>query len=305
MAEPALVVMAAGIGSRYGGLKQVDPVGPSGEIVLDYAVWDALRAGFAKVVFVIRRDIEDVFREKVGRSIERRVPTEYVFQRLDDLPTGFSVPEGRTKPWGTGHAVLTARDAVAEPFAVINADDYYGPGSFRVLADFLRGARQTGGAAEYAMVAFRLANTVTAHGHVARGVCTADGEGYLKTIVERTRVETFEGGIRFTEDGGKSWTPIAGDTLVSMNMWGFTPGFLDELGGRFPKFLESCADAAKSEYFLPSVVNDLIQEGKARVRVLPTEEKWYGVTYQEDRPALKAFIREQVAAGRYPERLWS
>lgn len=306
MAGPQLVVMAAGIGSRYGGLKQVDPVGPSGEIVLDYAVYDAIRAGFARVVFVIRRDIEEVFREKVGRSIEGRIDTRYVFQDLAALPSPFTVPEGRTKPWGTGHAVLSAAEAVTAPFAVINADDYYGPESFRVLADHLRAARDAGGVYDFSMVAFRLENTVTEHGHVARGVCTPTADGHLASIVERTRIETFDGGaIRFTEDGGASWTDVAGGTPVSMNMWGFTPVFMSELRDRFPAFLEKGIANPKAEYFLPSVVNDLVQEGKARVRMLTTPEKWYGVTYQEDKPELKAFIRRQIGAGRYPEKLWS
>lgn len=305
MAGPQLVVMAAGIGSRYGGLKQVDPVGPSGEIVLDYAVYDAIRAGFTGVVFVIRRDLEEVFRDKVGRSIERRLDTRYVFQELTALPSPFTVPEGRTKPWGTGHAVLSAAGAVSAPFAVINADDYYGRRSFQVLADHLRAARDAAGVYDFSMVAFRLENTVTAHGHVARGVCTATPDGRLASIVERTRIETFGGIIRFTEDNGAAWTDLPGDTPVSMNMWGFTPGFMNELRNRFPAFLAKSAGNPKAEYFLPSVVNDLIQEGRARVRILHTPEKWYGVTYQEDKPELKTFIRSQINSGRYPEKLWS
>jgi dTDP-glucose pyrophosphorylase len=305
MVGPQLVVMAAGIGSRYGGLKQVDPVGPSGEIVLDYAVYDAIRAGFAGVVFVIRRDIEEVFREKVGRSIEGRLDTRYVFQDLAALPPPYTVPEGRTKPWGTGHAVLSAAQAVTAPFAVINADDYYGQQSFQVLADHLRAARDSGGVYDFSMVAFRLENTVTEHGHVARGVCTATPDGRLASIVERTRIETSAGAIRFTEDAGATWTALPADTPVSMNMWGFTPGFMRELRDRFPAFLAKSAGNPKAEYFLPSVVNELIQEGKARVRLLQTPEKWYGVTYQEDKPQLKAFIQAQVAAGRYPAKLWS
>jgi dTDP-glucose pyrophosphorylase len=305
MAEPQLVVMAAGIGSRYGGLKQVDPVGPSGEIVIDYSIYDALRAGFQRVVFVIRRDIEDVFREKVGRSIESRVDTRYVFQQLDALPAGFAPPPGRTKPWGTGHAALVARDAVDANCAVINADDYYGPASFAILAEHLRRAHDRNGIADYAMVAFRLRNTVTEHGHVARGVCTARPDGRLASIVERPRIQTFGQAIRFSEDDGATWTDIAPDSLVSMNMWGFTPSIFDALAEGFPRFLRDRGADPKAEYFLPSVVNDLIQSGKADVRILPTDEKWYGVTYQEDKPELKAFIARQVREGRYPERLWS
>ena len=304
MAGPQLVVMAAGIGSRYGGLKQVDPIGPSGEMVIDYSVYDAREAGFEGVVFIIRRDIEEVFREKVGRSIERQIDTRYVFQELGALPPGFSVPAGRSKPWGTGHAALAAKEAVTANCAVINADDYYGPGSFKVLADYLGSAADGDGLYDYSMVAFRLRNTVTEHGHVARGVCTANPDGFLATIVERTRIETCDGGIHFTEDDGATWTDIDPESPVSMNMWGFTPSVFAELESRFPAFLEANAGNPKAEYFLPTVINDLIQEGRARVRVLPTDEKWYGVTYQEDKPELKAFIREQVANGRYPERLW-
>ena len=304
MQSPTLVVMAAGIGSRYGGLKQVDPVGPSGEIVLDYAVYDALAAGFAKVVFVIRRDIEELFREKVGRNVERRAETAYVFQQLDALPPGYAVPAGRTKPWGTAHATLTAAPEVHEPCAVINADDYYGPGSFRVLADHLRAARDSGGVYDWSMVGFRLRNTVTEHGHVARGVCTTGGGGHLATIVERTHIETAGDRIRFTDDG-EHWTDIDPESVVSMNMWGFTPSVFAELEARFAAFLAARGSGPKAEYFLPTVVNQCIQEGRARVKVLPTDEKWYGVTYQEDRPALKAFLASQVAAGRYPQKLWA
>lgn len=305
MANPQLVVMAAGIGSRYGGLKQVDPVGPSGEILLDYAVYDARRAGFDKVVFVIRKEIEDVFREKVGRAIEGQIETAYVFQELDALPQGVTVPEGRTKPWGTGHATLMAAGEVTAPCAVINADDYYGPSSYQALADFLRSAEDTGGVYNFCMIGFRLKNTVTEHGHVARGVCTTDAQGRLETIVERTRIETFGEAIRFTEDDGATWTDLDPQGPVSMNMWGFTPGVFDELSAGFPAFLESAAGNPKAEYFLPTVVNNLIQAGRAGVAVLPTEEKWYGVTYQQDKPELAAFIASQVAAGKYPEKLWS
>ncbi|NIA22124.1 MAG: nucleotidyltransferase [Anaerolineaceae bacterium] len=305
MAGPQLVVMAAGIGSRYGGLKQVDPIGPSGEIVIDYSVYDARKAGFRKVVFIIRKEIEEIFREKVGRSIELQIDTQYVFQELDALPPGFAVPAGRSKPWGTGHAVLAARGAVTDNCAVINADDYYGPGSFKVLADHLAGAADSGGVYDYSMVAFRLHNTVTEHGHVARGVCTANPDGTLATIVERTRIETCDGGIHFSEDSGVTWTDIDPRSLVSMNMWGFTPSVFEELAARLPAFLEASAGDPKAEYFLPTVVNDLVQQGQARVRVLPTDEKWYGVTYQQDKPELKSFIRDQVARGRYPQKLWS
>jgi nucleotidyltransferase-like protein len=306
MANPQLVVMAAGIGSRYGGLKQVDPVGPSGEILLDYAVYDARRAGFDKVVFIIRKEIEAAFREKVGRAIESQIDTAYVFQELSALPDGFTVPEGRTKPWGTGHAALTAAGEVTASCAVINADDYYGPSSYQALADFLNSAEDDdGGVHNFCMVGFHLRNTLSEHGHVARGICTASAEGFLEGLVERTCIEAFGDTIRFTEDNGATWTNIDGQRPVSTNIWGFTPAIFDELAAGFPAFLESAAGNPKAEYFLPTVVNNLIQAGRARVAVLPTEEKFYGVTYQEDKPELMAFIASQVAAGKYPEKLWS
>lgn len=304
MVGPQLVVMAAGIGSRYGGLKQVDPVGPSGEIVLDYAVYDAIRAGFAGVVFVIRRDIEEVFREKVGRSIEGRLDTRYVFQDLAALPPPYTVPEGRTKPWGTGHAVLSAAQAVTAPFAVINADDYYGQQSFQVLADHLRAARDSGGVYDFSMVAFRLENTVTEHGHVARGVCTATPDGRLASIVERTRIETSAGAIRFTEDAGATWTALPADTPVSMNMWGFTPDFFREAQAGFARFLTQIRDPQRTEYYLPSAVQEMMDQGKATVEVLASDDRWLGVTYPEDKPLVRAGLQRLIDAGVYPPSLW-
>lgn len=306
MAKPQLVVMAAGIGSRYGGLKQIDPVGPGGEIIIDYSVYDAIRAGFGRVVFVIRRDIEQAFREKVGCTIESRIETVYVFQELDRLPAGFAPPAGRTKPWGTGHALLCAAEAVAGPCAVINADDFYGAGSFRILADHLRAARDTGGVYDFCMVGFILGNTLTEHGHVARGVCTVSEGGTLRNIVERTRIERDGcGGARFSEDDGNTWTPLDPASIVSMNMWGFTPSIFGELRERFPKFLRENIGNLKAELFIPTVVNELLAERKAVVKVLPTEEKWLGVTYQQDRPAVREAILQKIREGVYPERLWS
>jgi NDP-sugar pyrophosphorylase family protein len=297
--------MAAGIGSRYGGLKQIDPIGPGGEIILDYAVYDALRAGFEKVVFIIRRDLEALFREKVSAKIEQRVETVYVFQELNDLPQGFCVPEGRKKPWGTGHAVLSCRGVVDRPFAVINADDFYGPGAFAALAGFLRGARDVPGQPQdYCMVGYPLRNTLSEHGTVARGICQVSPEGYLIGVQERTRIRAVDGAVKFTEDG-EQWTAIPDNSLVSLNTWGFTPGFFTELEARFPEFLRrSAAELEKAEYFLPNVVNELLSEGKARVRVLPVEEKWFGVTHPEDRPMVQAAIRSLVQAGVYPQVLW-
>ncbi len=304
MAEPQLVVMAAGIGSRYGGLKQIDPVGPSGEIVLDYAIYDAIRAGFKKVVFIIRKEIEDVFREKVGHTIDKQIETAYVFQELDKLPPGFSVPEGRTKPWGTGHAILCAREAVTGPCAVINADDFYGPDSFRVLGEYLRNAQDADGLYDFSMVGFVLNNTLTEHGHVARGICTSNADGYLENVVERTKIQRFGQKVRFTEDD-KTWTDINKASTVSMNFWGLTPVIFDELANRFPAFLEANTKNLKAELFIPTIINDLIQEGKARVKILPTTDSWFGVTYQEDKPRLKEEIQNKIATGEYPENLWA
>jgi hypothetical protein len=296
--------MAAGIGSRYGGLKQMDPVGPSGEIIIDYSMYDALRAGFERVVFIIRRDIEEAFREKVGRNLEGRAEVEYVFQDLADVPEGFSVPDTRKKPWGTGHAVRSARGKLDGNFAVINADDYYGASSYATLCDYLTTAEDSGGVGDYCLVGYVLWNTLSDHGHVARGVCGADGGGFLTEIHERTRIQKFGEAARFSEDDGETWTDVPRDSLVSMNMWGFTPGYIDALEARFPEWLERNIGEAKTEFFVPVMVGDMIAEGVARVKVLPTDEKWFGVTYRDDAPAVKAAIRGLVAAGVYPADLW-
>ncbi len=304
MASLTLLVMAAGIGSRYGGLKQIDPVGPNGEIVVDYSVYDALRAGFDKVVFVIRREMEEAFRQKVGRTVENRVETAYVLQELDDLPAGFSLPAGRTKPWGTGHAILCARDRVATPFAAINADDFYGRTAFAALAGHLRNAADSGGIYDYAMVGYVLENTLSEHGHVTRGVCAAGEDRCLVDIRERERIRRFPDGVKYAGDGG-GWVGIPAGSVVSMNLWGFTPSLFGELEVRFPAFLRaSAANILKAEFLLPEVVGGLVREGKARVRVLPTAEKWFGVTYPEDRPRVQAAVREIISLGVYPENLW-
>lgn len=304
MASLTLLVMAAGIGSRYGGLKQIDPVGPNGEIVVDYSVYDALRAGFDKVVFVIRREMEEAFREKVGRTVENRVETAYVLQELDDLPAGFSLPAGRTKPWGTGHAILCARDRVATPFAAINADDFYGRTAFAALAGHLRNASDSGGIYDYAMIGYVLQNTLSEHGHVTRGVCTAGKDRCLVDIREREGIRRFPDGVKYSGDDG-DWVGIPAGSVVSMNLWGFTPSLFGELEVRFPAFLRArAANILKAEFLLPEVVGGLVREGKARVRVLPTAEKWFGVTYPEDRPRVQAAVREIIALGVYPENLW-
>ena len=304
--KPVLVVMAAGMGSRYGGLKQIDPVGNHGEAILDFSLFDACRAGFETAVIIIKEAIREDFMEMVGNRLER-CPMEirYAYQELDKIPAHLSIPEGRTKPWGTCHAVLCAKEAIdSAPFAVINADDYYGADAFRVAFEELSGLKDDG-KYHYCMVGYQLGNTVTDHGSVARGVCVADENGYLATITERTRIEKFDGGIHFTEDG-ETWTQLPEDTIVSMNLWGFTPSFLEEIEVRFPAFLENAlkTNAAKVEYYLPFAVEELLKEGKADVKVLSSPDKWYGVTYAADKPLVVAALKEKTAEGLYPDGLW-
>ena len=305
MNKPVLVIMAAGMGSRYGGMKQLDPVGGHGELIIDYSIYDAHRAGFDTVIFVIKEENEADFRSRIGDRVSKMMDVKYAFQRMDDLPEGYSVPPGRVKPWGTAQAALAARHLVDGPFAIINADDYYGPRAFRLIYDYLC-THPDGALYEYAMVGYLLKNTVTENGSVARGVCTVDGNGILQEIAERTAIEKDGGNARFTEDGGESWTPLSGDTTVSMNIWGFTRSFLDEALARFPAFLDRALaeNPIKAEYFLPSVVEQLIRGGKARVRVLLSEDKWYGVTSREDKPAVVAALADKTRAGLYPDELW-
>ncbi|HUR58602.1 MAG TPA: sugar phosphate nucleotidyltransferase [Opitutaceae bacterium] len=286
-----LVVLAAGMGSRYGGLKQIDPVGPSGETVLDYAVFDAIRAGFARVVFVIRKDFDALFREKIGARYAGRIAVDYVYQSLEALPAGFAPPPGRDKPWGTGHAVWCAREAVRENFAVINADDFYGADSFKQLARFLAAAQ--GG--EFSMVGFRMSNTLSEHGTVSRGVCTSGPNDELQSIVEVTSIAAGDVGA------GKKYS---GAEIVSMNCWGFTPALFPGLDAQFREFLAARGSEAKSEFYLPAAVSALIARGEARVRVLPTGSTWFGVTYREDKPRVSAAIAALVQAGKYPARLF-
>ncbi|HPW17535.1 MAG TPA: nucleotidyltransferase [Candidatus Aminicenantes bacterium] len=304
MATLTLVVMAAGIGSRYGGLKQIDPVGPSGEVVLDYSVYDALRAGFDRIVFVIRRDIEEAFRERIGRRIEAAAETAYVFQSLDLLPPGFSVPEGRKKPWGTAQAVLACRGEVSTPFLAINADDYYGRTAYKAMAAYLAGKTGGGAGPEFAMVGYRLENTLSEHGTVARGVCTATADGFLVGIRELLKIRRFPDGIMHTEND-VDWLPLAPDSWTSMNFWGFTPALFGELERRFPAFLRAREGRIdKAEFLIPEVVGEIVREKKARVRILPTLERWFGVTYPEDRPAFRRSVLALVEAGAYPRDLW-
>lgn len=305
MRNPILVVMAAGMGSRYGGLKQIDPVGPNGEIIMDYSIRDAYKAGFRKVVFIIKHEIEKDFMEVVGKRMEKLIDVEYAFQQLDDLPEGFTVPEGRTKPWGTGHAVLAARDIIDEPFAVINADDYYGVEAFQKIYDFLKDAEDDE-KQHFAMVGYQLMNTLSDNGHVARGVCSVDENNMLTGITERTRIEKHDGKAEFTEDDGKTWTELPADTVVSMNMWGFTESLMEGLKKDFPNFLKNAMETnpLKGEYFLPFVVNDLLDEGKADVKVLTSADKWFGVTYADDKPVVVKAIKELTDAGVYTDPLW-
>ena len=305
MRKPVLVVMAAGMGSRYGGLKQIDPVGNHGQLIIDYSIYDAKAAGFETVVFVIKHEIEADFKAAIGDRMSKIVNVLYAYQELDDLPEGYAVPEGRSKPWGTAHAILAARKVVDGPFAVINADDYYGSRAFKTIYDYLS-ASEDGEFYEFSMVGYLLGNTVTEHGHVARGVCQADEDGYLLNVTERTRIEKQGEDARFTEDDGQTWTEISGGTIVSMNLWGLSDKFMDEAWARFPAFLDKTlqSNPAKGEYFLPSVISALIEEGKARVKVLSSPDKWYGVTYQADKPVVVAAIAEKTAAGIYPDNLW-
>ena len=298
--KPTLFLLAAGMGSRDGGLKQLDGLGPHGETIMDYSIFDAVRSGFSKVVFVIRKDFEQDFREKVLSKYENHIPVEIVFQSVDALLEGFVCPEGRTKPWGTNHAVLMGKEAIREPFAVINADDFYGRDGFRVLAEWLSKAS---GENRYCMVGYRVGNTLSESGTVSRGICCTDSQGYLTGVVERTDIARIDGKITFTGDDGRPAT-TDDTTPVSMNMWGFTPDYFRYSEEAFKAFLAENIDKPKCEFYIPYVVNELIVGGKATVEVLDTTAKWFGVTYAEDRQGVVDKIRELVAAGEYPEKLW-
>lgn len=298
--KPTLFVLAAGMGSRYGGLKQIDGLGPNGETIMDYSVFDALRAGFGKIVFVIRKDFEEDFRRVVLSKYADKVPCEVCFQSVDKVPSGYSYNPERTKPWGTNHAVLMAKDIIKEPFAVINADDFYGKESFQILADYLKSIEGTTG--NYAMVGYRVANTLSENGSVSRGVCATDENGYLTDVVERTKIENIGGNIVFTEDGQD--TVLAPNTPVSMNMWGFTPEYFEFADVAFKEFLTNYGNELKKEFYIPTVVNDLIRAGKATCKVLDTPSKWFGVTYAEDRPQVVMKINNLVHEGVYPEKLF-
>ena len=298
--KPTLFVLAAGMGSRYGGLKQIDGLGPNGETIMDYSVYDALRAGFGKVVFVIRKDFEEAFREVVISKYADKVPCEVCFQSVDKVPEGCTYNPERTKPWGTNHAVLMAKDLIKEPFAVINADDFYGRESFQVLADYLKSVEGTTG--KYCMVGYRVANTLSENGSVSRGVCATDENGYLTDVVERTKIEKVGDKIIYTEDGVD--TEISPNSPVSMNMWGFTPEYFDYVEKAFVEFLKTRGQELKSEFYIPTLVNDMIRSGEATCKVLDTTSKWFGVTYAEDRPQVVMKINNLVKEGVYPEKLF-
>ena len=302
--KPTLVIMAAGMGSRFGGLKQITPVDPQGHKIIDFSMYDAWRAGFRDVVFIIKKEIEEEFKEAVGNEAEKHFNVQYVFQDVNDLPEGFTCPAERGKPWGTGHAVAACRNAIDGPFAVINADDFYGPTAFTTIYDYLASDLTEGA---YAMVGYRLRNTVTEHGSVARGVCEVNEEGFLTGITERTKIYKRGEDAAFTEDDGVTFTHLPGQTIVSMNLWGFTKGILNVLWDGFPAFLEKNlpVNPLKCEYFLPFVVNEQLEEGTATARVLPCEETWYGVTYKEDLESVENAIARMKDEGIYKEDLWA
>ena len=303
--KPTLVIMAAGMGSRYGGLKQMDKLGPAGEVIIDYALFDAKRAGFEDVVCIIKHEIEDGFKEIMNKGAAKHMNIRYAYQDINAIPEGFSVPEGRVKPWGTGHAILAAKDLIDGPFVVINADDYYGPGVFKTLYEYLLTAEDSG-KYDYCMAGYMIENTLTENGSVARGICVAK-DGYLERIDERTKVQKNNGIIQFTEDDGASWTDIEPGTVVSMNCFGFTPSILKELEAKFPENLKRIIETnpLKGEFYIPIVTSELINEGKATVKVLPCHDKWFGVTYKEDRPVVVENIRKLTEDGVYPADLWA
>ena len=306
MKKPVLVVMAAGMGSRYGGLKQIDPVDEEGHLIIDFSIYDAVQAGFEKVIFIIKKENEADFKAKIGDRLSKKLEVAYVFQRLEALPEGYAVPEGRVKPWGTGHAVLSCLGEVDGPMVVINSDDYYGKNAFQMAYDYLTQHKDEDGLYRYMMVGYCLENTLTDNGYVARGVCETDEAGYLVDIHERTHIEKKDGGAAYTEDEGQSWTELPMDATVSMNMWGFTPSILTELKDRFVRFLDEnlAQNPLKCEYFLPFVVDELLKEKKATVAVEKSQDRWFGVTYKADKPVVVEAIRRMKEEGKYPKHLW-
>ena len=303
--EPILVIMAAGMGSRFGGLKQIEPISDKGETILDFSLYDAFMAGFKKAIFVIKREKEEDFRKLIDNGAAKYMEVDYAFQKLNDLPDGYSVPEGREKPWGTAHAVMAARHLADGPIAVINADDYYGPGAFQTIYDFLEGACD-GEKYSYCMVGYDIENTLTENGFVSRGVCKTSEQGFLTEITERTKIQWKDGEIVYTEDDGKTWKNLPKGTTVSMNFWGFTPSMMKEMEAGFPAALDKilAENPLKGEYFLPGVVDRLLREGKAEVKVLKSRDRWYGVTYKKDKESVVSALQSMKDKGEYPDKLW-
>jgi len=299
--KPTLLILAAGLGSRYGGIKQMDKVGPSGESIIDYSIYDAIRAGFGKVVFVINKSIEADFKEVFEPKLKGKIETAYVLQELSNLPAGFSVPEDRVKPWGTAHAILVAKDIIKEPFAVINADDYYGVSSYETVVDFFM--QEEGNIPEYSMVGFQLDNTVTDFGTVSRGICKTDNSNYLTDVLECTNIQRVEGTIGYFDKDNK-WIELEGSTIVSMNVWAFRPVVFAQIEEGFKKFLSENIQNPKAEYYIPTIITDLILTSKAKIKVLESKDKWFGVTYQQDRPFVVTSIAALVENKIYPEKLW-
>ena len=308
MNKPVLVIMAAGMGSRYGGLKQLDPVDNDGHIIMDFSMYDAKRAGFEKVVFIIKHEIEEEFKEHVGKRMEKYMDVAYAYQNIDNIPEGYEVPEGRVKPWGTAHAVYSCMDEIDGPFAVINADDYYGVEAFKLIYDYLS-THADDDKYRYTMVGYHLANTVTDNGYVSRGVCETNENGELISVTERTRIEKYNGGVAYTEDDGNTWVQVPDDTTVSMNMWGLTPEFVGLLEEGFVEFFENIkgdeAKELKGEYLLPIYIDELLKKGKVSVKLLETQDKWFGVTYKEDKPVVVESFAKLIADGVYRKDLFS
>ena len=299
--QPTLLILAAGMGSRYGGLKQMDPVDPNGELIIDYSIYDAIASGFGKIVFMIRHEFENAFKEKIGSKYEKMINIEYAYQQMDACIGGFKVPPSREKPWGTGHAILVAKDVICEPFAVINADDFYGPAAFKVIAKYLSESKPLEN--EYCMVGYRLNNTLSKHGHVCRGICKLDEKGFLSSVTEHTNIEKDENGAKGLDAEGFECF-IDGDRVVSMNLWGFMPSVFSYLQKQFNEFLKKSGSEPKAEFFIPSAVDTLVSNGSATVKVLETNEKWFGVTYKQDMIFAQSRIKWLIENGAYPSKLW-
>jgi NDP-sugar pyrophosphorylase family protein len=300
--KPTLLILAAGIGSRYGGMKQIDTVGPSGEAIIDYSLFDAIKAGFGKVVFVIRKDIENDFREFLGDKLTEKVKVEFVHQELNMIPSGFSCPPGRIKPWGTAHAVWVAAKAIQEPFVAINADDFYGQGSYLKMAEYLI-SNSSVNSTDFCMIGYQIRHTLSEYGSVSRGICESDEKFFLKAVVERTEIFRKDGGIVFRDENSRE-IPVSPDTLVSMNIWGFTPAIFNHIEKQFSEFIKKSISNIKAEFYITKIVNDMIRNGIGKVKILPATDKWFGVTYREDKPLAIQNIQQLIKKGIYPENLW-